>query len=100
MRKQIRYGVFETNSSMSNALTVMSKEEYEELLKKDEDDNWMWDAWNDEWVKASDISDDSDNPFCDYRSSFFDDEAECQIRNYTSASGDEIVIISQVKADY
>lgn len=100
MRKQIRFGVYETNSSMSNALTVMSKKEYDEMLDKCEDDDWMWKRYGEEWVNVSGMTEDEIHERYDkyeIRNSFFDDEAECEIATYTTESGDEVVAISQYK---
>lgn len=43
MKKQIRVGVFETNSSMTHALTICTEEEY----KKWKSGEVFWDKWND-----------------------------------------------------
>lgn len=102
MKKQIRFGVYETNSSMSNALTIMSKKEYDDLLNKCKDKNWMWNVWDEEWVNVSGMSEDEIYEKYDkheIRYSFFDDEAEGEIATYTTESGDEIVAISQCKWD-
>lgn len=40
MKKQIRFSVYETNSSLSHSLQMMSKKDYEEFMKHEEDDNW------------------------------------------------------------
>ena len=43
MKKQIRVGVFETNSSMTHALTICTEEEYE----KWQNGEIFWDNFND-----------------------------------------------------
>jgi hypothetical protein len=44
MKKQIRVGVFETNSSMTHALTICTEEQYE----KWQNGEIFWNSWNDE----------------------------------------------------
>lgn len=97
MKYQIRRKVWETNSSLCHSLQLMSKEEYEDLCLKDESDDWVWDCWDDEWVNVN--SDDYDE--CgDYEEHYFDDEAEYDIKEYTTSNGDVVVGISKVKQDY
>ena len=43
MKKQIRVGVFETNSSMTHALTICTEEQYE----KWQNGEIFWDNWHD-----------------------------------------------------
>ena len=52
MKKQIRASVFETNSSMSHTLQMMSKKDYEEFMKYEEDEGWAWSFWYDKWVRV------------------------------------------------
>ncbi len=47
MKRQIRRGVFETNSSSTHSLTVCTKDEFE-AWKNGE---LLYDSWNDEFVK-------------------------------------------------
>ena len=51
MKKQIRYGVFETNSSMTHALTICTEEEY----NKWKDGELLYDYYDDEFIKPSEI---------------------------------------------
>ena len=46
MKRQIRRGVFETNSSSMHTLTICSKEEFEAFERGD----YYFDYWNDEIV--------------------------------------------------
>ena len=50
MKKQIRMGVFETNSSMCHALVMCSDEQYESWKKGD----FIWDKWEGELVPVTD----------------------------------------------
>lgn len=101
MRRNIRYGVWETNSSLSHSLIIMSKDEYDTLMKMDEDDNYKWDTWDEKWItaeKASIVDDDWDE--WRYRDSYFDEEAEYEVKFYTTEHGDKVVGISYAKEDY
>lgn len=55
MKKQIRRGVFETNSSSCHSLTMCSEEEFEQWKKGEV----LFDEWGSEkFVKPSNLSDD------------------------------------------
>ena len=49
MKRQIRFGVFETNSSSVHSLTIVSKEEYEKF-KNDE----LRMSWKSKLIDSSD----------------------------------------------
>lgn len=42
MKTQIRYGVFETNSSSTHTLTILNDAEYEQLIKDTNDPTKYW----------------------------------------------------------
>lgn len=96
MKKQIRYGVFETNSSMSHALTIMSKADYNDLLKKDASDDWAWCSCYNKWVRKD--SEDYEYGCC--WDSFYDEEADYETKEFTTEHGDVVVAISRAKEDY
>lgn len=48
MKRQIRSGVFETNSSSTHSLTICTKEEFESWKKGE----LLYDTWNDQFVKG------------------------------------------------
>lgn len=101
MKKNIRYGVWETNSSLSHSLIIMSKDEYDTLMKMDEDDNYKWDTWDEKWVtteKAGTVDDDWDE--WRYRDSYFDEYGEYEIKLFTTEHGDQVVGISYASEDY
>lgn len=54
MKRKIRYGVFETNSSSSHSLTMCSAEEF----KKWQNGEMLFDEWNENFVPAIPLSDD------------------------------------------
>ena len=95
MKKQIRASVFETNSSMSHTLQMMSKKDYEEFMKHEEDEDWAWSFWHDKWVRVNSDEYDED---CD--GSYFDEEADYNIEEFTTEHGDVVVAISKAKEDY
>lgn len=101
MKKNIRYSVWETNSSLSHSLIIMSKDEYDTLMKMSEDDNYKWDTWDEKWVaaeKASTVDGNWDE--WRYRNSYFDEEAEYEVKLYTTEHGDKVVGISYAKEEY
>ena len=94
MKRQIRYNVFETNSSMCHSLQLMTKADYDEFIGKDESDEWVWSRWRKKWVKVN--SDEYDE---DCTNSYFDEEADYEIKEFTTPSGDIVVGISYAKED-
>lgn len=106
MKKNIRYSVWETNSSLSHSLIIMSKDEYDTLMKMSEDDNYKWDTWDEKWVtaekiaaeKASTVDDDWDE--WRYRDSYFNEYGEYEIKLFTTEHGDQVVGISYASEDY
>jgi hypothetical protein len=51
MKKQIRVGVFETNSSMTHALTICTEEQYD----KWKNGEIFWDKWNDRFAEREEL---------------------------------------------
>lgn len=94
MKRQIRYNVFETNSSMCHSLQLMSKADYDELMEKENSDDWAWSWWYKKWVRV-----DSEEYDEDCINSYFDEEADYEIKEFTTPSGDIVVGISCVKED-
>lgn len=109
MKKQIRRGVFETNSSSVHSLTMCSAEEYqkwedgeilfwkwddkfgtrEEIINELKTKSWFSDVnWDDE-DEVNDVFSDEGVTTCE---EFFDNyDFETFKRRYTTQSGDEIV---------
>lgn len=54
MKRQIRRGVYETNSSSSHSITMCSEEEFE----KWKDGKILFDAWKEEFVDNVNLTDD------------------------------------------
>lgn len=123
MKRQIRYGVFETNSSSTHSLTMCSKDEYDAWEKGEvlywEDKNKFGtreeiieDLKNKRWYNGTlvygDVNwDDEDevyDVFHDERiqtcNDYFDDEyLECYEETYTTPSGDVIVAFGKFGHD-
>lgn len=97
MKVQYRFNTFETNSSLSHSLQLMSKAEFDDLMAKDESDDWVWDEWKEKWVNVNSAEFESCG---DYRDSYFDEEAYYEIEEYTTPSGEVVVGISRAKNDY
>ena len=109
MKKQIRRGVFETNSSSVHSLTMCSGEEYEkwengevlywkwknkfstreEIIEELKNNSWISNVdWNDE-DKVNDIFSDEEIQTCE---EFFENEwFETFEHRHTTPSGDEVV---------
>lgn len=94
MKKQIRYNVFETNSSMCHSLQLMTKADYDELMAKEDSDDWAWSWWYKKWVKV-----DSEEYDEDCTNSYFYEEADYEIKEFTTPSGDIVVGISYAMED-
>lgn len=99
MKKNIRYGVWETNSSLSHSLMIMSEKEYEKLIEMCNDDNYKWDVWDEKWVSTQGLTEEELESW-HYRDDYFDEEAEYEVKFYTTEHGDKVVAISYAKAEY
>lgn len=94
MKTTIRLGTFETNSSSTHSLVVCTKKEFE-LFKIGE---LIFNRYAAEFVptkvyeEAKESEDFDDYEFCTYDEYFEDDELESYEEEYTSESGDGIVI--------
>ena len=95
MKKWIRRSVWETNSSSTNTLTIMTKKEFEDWDKKWDDPDWAWDWENEVWVNKNESEEYKeypdefwDNPCNDYY------DYEIKTTEYTTEHGDEVVAVS------
>lgn len=88
MKKQIRRGVFETNSSSTHSLTWCTKTDYE----KWENGEYTYDWYNDKLIPVTDEIKESMNRYltceqyeghCENYDTFYD--------TYTASNGEEIV---------
>lgn len=109
MKRQIRRGVFETNSSSVHSLTMCSREEYEkwekgkilyqkwenkfgtkeDIIEKLKDKSWCSDV---DWNNEDEIRDIFSDEGVETYDEFFDNEwYETFEEYYTTPSGDEVV---------
>ena len=100
MRRNIRYGVWETNSSLSHSLIIMSEEEYKKLIEMCNDDNYKWDCCDEKWVNVQELTEEQLERDWHYRNDYFDEEAEYEVISHTTEHGDKVVAISMAKEDY
>jgi hypothetical protein len=95
--KKIRFGVFETNSSSTHTLTIVSKEEFE----KWENGDLSFDSYHTclipitEQKECNDDDDDDDCRYQSYEEWENDDDLEIFVNNYKSKNGDEIVVFGK-----
>ena len=85
MKIQVRYGVFETNSSNVHALVICTKAEYEAF----QDGRMLYDRWKDEFVSLKEKNDDT----CDYDGfqEYGYEYGETYCEQFTTPSGDKMV---------
>jgi len=86
--KQIRRGVFETNSSSTHSLTILTKQQFEDY----KGNKLIFDRYGGELVDAKNKSADTD----EYRFwtwTEFGDCYETYSQKFTTPSGDEMVVI-------
>ncbi len=55
MKVQYRFGLFETNSSSSHTLTIMSDEEYQKFLSDAKNPDMIWDKDNDRYISVEEV---------------------------------------------
>jgi len=98
MKKNVRYGVWETNSSLSHSLMIISKDEYDALMEMCEDDNYKWDVEEEKWVSIEEI--DTNQSKWRYRDSYFNEYGDYEVEMFTTEHGDQVVGISYANEDY
>lgn len=92
--KQIRYGVFETNSSSTHSLTICSDEEY----KKFESGELVCSAWSDRLLPPDTFDDNND--YYTFEKFFNGDYDNLEIFNETYTTKDGEVIHAFGKYGY
>ena len=102
MKRQIRLGVFETNSSSQHTLTIMDENEFEKYYHDSYDDDMYWDRYaekfvsKDELIEEFDIKFSSDKRFNEYPDR---EKIDFMLENYVFYNDDEDcseVIIKQI----
>jgi hypothetical protein len=89
--KTIRRCVFETNSSSTHSITIVSEEEFE-LWKNGK---LLHDPWNNELVSIPDENDEDLETYSDWE----DNDSETFITKYTTKNGDKIVAFGTYGCD-
>lgn len=89
MKRQVRLGVWETNSSSTHSLMIVPKKE----LERWKNGELLFDSWEDKLVEASSVNlvEDEENQFQTYDEWLEDEYLETFVKHYQSESGDEIV---------
>lgn len=92
MKRQIRFGVFETNSSSVHSLTIVSKEEFERF-KNDE----LRMTWRGKLIDSSDEEFESEDT---EKYDGYGEDHEYFEQEYTTKSGDVVVAFGYHGSDY
>ena len=87
MKKQIRYGVFESNSSSTHTLTIVTEAEFDAWKKG----KMFYDSWDDKLVKSKDECKYPEDNCETYDEWCDDDYLETYYERYTTENGDKIV---------
>lgn len=91
MKRQIRFGVFETNSSLVHNITMCSKNDFQKWI----DGEFVWDRWSECFINADDerVQKDDEKRYLTYEQ--FHDwdylEYETFKKTYITESGDKVV---------
>ena len=95
--KQTRFGVFETNSSSTHSITIVSKNEF----NKWENGKLLFDKYEEKLVPIpEDYKDEDEGEELQTYRQWKEDVLENFIEEYTTTSGDRIVAFGQYGFDY
>jgi len=95
MKKNIRFNVFETNSSSVHSLCICTEEEFDAWKKG----KLYYDSWNDKFIKNSVNEWDEDNQTYE---DFFEESwsyLETYEEHFTTPSGDKMVVFGRYGRD-
>lgn len=88
MKRQVRRGVFETNSSSVHSITMCTSDEYDKWVNGE----LLWDYWNDKLIKPEDRDpDEEDDNYYTYDDFYEKIEYETYEENFTTPKGEKIV---------
>lgn len=94
MKRQIRRGVYETNSSMCHALSIVTEQEYKDW----EDGELIFDTWDDKFITKEqldiDLDEDEDDQYAENPEAYFDKYSEyfeTYKKEFTTPSGDNMI---------
>lgn len=90
MKRQIRQGVFETNSSSVHSLTICDADEYQQW----KDGTLVMDDYNDKLVEATEETKENEDRYRTYESywEYKENNFECFENTHTTKSGDKIMV--------
>ena len=96
MKRQIRLGVFETNSSSTHSITMCSKSQFEDW----QNGKLLFNEWEHKFIKPSEL-DKVDYPedYHTYGEWYEDDYLETYQKGYTTENGDAIVAFGKYGYD-
>lgn len=88
MKRQIRCGVFETNSSMTHSLTICTEKEYNDWMKG----KTLFDCWGKkDFIPVDEVPEDADEYDYYTYENFGGDYYESFEKSFTTPSGDRMV---------
>lgn len=86
-KRQIRPGIFETNSSSTHSLVICTKEQYEKWKNGD----LLWEGCDGKFITKEEVDEkEIEDDIYDFDA--WGEEYEQSEENYTSPSGDELII--------
>lgn len=88
--KQVRRGVFETNSSSTHSITICTLEEFEKFKAGE----LVWDEWNDKLIPITNENAGRCTPF-----KKFGEYLETYVEGFTTPSGDNMVAFGEYGYD-
>ena len=95
MKRQIRRGVFETNSSSTHSLTIVSQEDYDKWKKGE----MLIHKWNDDLISKEDITEDKLDYYETYDEYWEDSDLETFEQTFTTKGGEKIVAFGEFGYD-
>ena len=95
MKRQIRRGVFETNSSSTHSLTIVSQEDYYKWKKGE----MLIHKWDDDLISKEDIAEDKLNYYKTYDEYWEDSDLETFEQTFTTKGGEKIVAFGEFGYD-
>ena len=107
MKRQIRIGVFETNSSSVHSISIVSEKDFERW----KNGGLIFSRWDDEFVEASSVTREKyvdewsgeeyydDDEYQTYDEWLDEEYLEHYIEYYTTESGDKIVVFGKYGHD-
>jgi hypothetical protein len=94
MKRTIRRGVFETNSSSTHSMTIVDAEDFDAWRRGEV----YFDRYEDVFIKAEDVNEDDDNDdLCTYDN--YEGDLEYFENSFTTKSGDKVVAFGRYGYD-